>query len=427
MDKLLVLFLIFVILAAGCNSSHQVITQPSITQNIASMPISTAPLTQYTLFTPNTTQSSVAQTTTSSVSVIQTPVFPTLNDTQPPTIKPSMSTATQYLIALQNYLIPLVHNWQNIIDNQSSPSKMCYSANLVFMSGAYMPRFHFSLDVMEKYVDALKEAGVRRIDLNPSLGAWLKTDPQSMADRANFNSLINYIHESGLEVAIDAEFMQGDLTVTKFADYEKAVLSVYPQMAKCNPDILILVHEPSTMAYRMNLKISPSEWRQFVIETSKVVQAASPTTKIGVGFLYYEMPTFLQCLNLPLDYLTLDIYDPLHFDIYAQMVQLAQQSGKKVYVEETWDCLAPVIDPGNLTNEPDYEQAHELWFQAINMFAKAYKLTAISPFWSFNFFSYLQPGQSVFGYPYITQVQNAINHGIRTPTFEAYQRLISGE
>jgi len=215
---------------------------------------------------------------------------------------------------------------------------MTYSTNLVFISGAYMPRFHFSLDIMKKYVDALKQAGITRIDLNPSLGPWLKTDSQNQADRANFESLVKYIHESGMEVAIDAEFMPGDLTVTQFADYKNAVLRVYPQMAKCNPDIFIITHEPSTMAYRMNLKINPLEWRQFVIDVNKVVKAASPTTKVGVGFLYYEMPAFLQCLDLPLDYLTLDIYDATHFDIYTQMVHLAQQHGKKIYIEETWGC-----------------------------------------------------------------------------------------
>jgi len=190
-------------------------------------------------------------------------------------------------------------------------------------------------------------------------------------------------------VAIDAEFMQGDLTVTRFADYKNAVLRVYPQMAKCNPDIFIITHEPSTMAYRMNLKISPLEWQQFVIDGNKVVKTAAPATKVGVGFLYYEMPTFLQCLDLPLDYLTLDIYDATHFDIYTQMVQLVQQHGKKVYIEETWGCLYPgqiMADSTILTGEPAYQQANQLWFKALDMFAKAYNLTAISPFWSFTFF-----------------------------------------
>jgi len=86
-----------------------------------------------------------------------------------------------------------------------------------------------------------------------------------------------------------------------------------------------------------------------------------------------------------------------------------------------------MTDSTILTGVPAYQQANQLWFRALDMFAKAYNLTAISPFWSFTFFSYVQPGQNVFNIPYINQVQSAINHGIRTPTFEAYQQLIGGE
>ena len=386
MKKLILAFLIVALWAAGCNSPTQVSTQTSATENTP---------------TSNTIQTS--------------PAMP--------------SSEGQYLSTLQNDLDPLIKNWQSIIVNQPSSPRLSYSANLVFISGVYLSQFHFSLDTLEKYAYALKEAGVSRIDMNPSLGPWLKTDPQSEADRAHIDSLVSYIHSLGLQVVINPEFMPGDLTVNQFSDYENAVLQVYPEIAKDHPDILILVHEPSTMASRMNLTISPAQWRQFVIDTSKVVKEASPSTQIGAGVLYYEMPTFRQWLDPSLDYLTLDIYDPSHFDIYIQMIQLAQQHGKSVYVEETWDSLYPgqdKTDPENLTGALAYQQADQLWLQAINLFAKAYRLTAITPFWSFTFFSYLQTGQGVFGSPYITQVRDAILQGRTTRTFSDYQQIVNG-
>jgi|GEM_PF-5311254 len=178
--KLIMLAILF--LVTGCNSSQAVNVRPSFTQNLTYIVPFIEPSTIQNT-PPAAAQTTVVQAKSPTATTIQTTLtqntVPGYDYTQSLPIDLSDVAATQYLINLEIILNPMIKNWQGVIARQPSPQKLTYSTNLVFISGAYMPRFHFSLDIMKKYVDALKQAGITRIDLNPSLGPWLKTDSQS--------------------------------------------------------------------------------------------------------------------------------------------------------------------------------------------------------------------------------------------------------
>jgi hypothetical protein len=282
-----------------------------------------------------------------------------------------------------------------------------------------------------KYADALKEAGARRIDIYTSPAAWAQND---LGTIAKYEALIDHIRKIGLEIAISPEFNYGELQIHRFSDWESRALPAYGKMAsRFRPDVLVVIHEPTTMAKRMGIETTPSEWKAFVAKAARIVEQASPDTRTGAGAQHYEMAFYKKWLSIPdLDIMTLNIYNIGKLKTYNKMIRMAREAHKKVYIGETWRF--PPQEPGSEDQTLEamagkgiglkkFERIDRKWLDALATYANAWDLESITPFWTSTFFKYVEQDGSAISFIYNAEVAEAVKNGERTDTFKTYKEL----
>jgi hypothetical protein len=302
-----------------------------------------------------------------------------------------------------------------------------FSGNMTLAYGTAV-RF-VPVPVLLRYADALKEAGCRRIDFNPGLTSL--SDP-AVADK--YDALVRHIRELGLQLAINPEYMRGEAPIGSFRDYQALALKASSDLAaRYKPDIIVVMHEPTTMAARMGLSIAPADWSQFLAAAAQAVKRASPRTRAGTGAFSRELDFFRNFAGLPdLDLLTLDIYsaDPQVLQACSQMIGMAHAAHKPVYIEETWrphfitGRLPPDWQAGSLeqyspkgVGNAIFAPLDSAWLQAISLFAATHGMEAVTVFRTTSFFRYVTSGPDQGNSPeYLRQVMQAIEAGRRTQT-----------
>jgi hypothetical protein len=308
---------------------------------------------------------------------------------------------------------------------KSGSHNLLFSAQLFFAHGSAVK--YFDIDTLTKYADGLKDAGARRIDINPGLSF---NDNQDKYDR-----LVQYIRSIGLQVALNPEYNRGDRKYTRLADWEKDALPLYTELARrYQPDVFVLVHEPTTMTTRMGITASPAEWGSFVESTAAAVRKASPRTRLAAGGLAKEMDYFRTFVSMPvLDAVTINIYDLRDLQGNNQMIMMARGARKPAYILETWrqpyvggpkgktGTLESFISTG--VGSKSFQTVDARWLETIAKYASGWGLEAFTPFWTQTFFLYGDGDVGALDYQYNSQVAKAIQGGQRTDTFRAYQAL----
>ncbi len=310
-----------------------------------------------------------------------------------------------------------------------SKARVEFSANLFFAHEVMIE--HVPLATLLKYVDALVEAGVHRIDINPGLFPWVDKDRETIA---KYDALIAHIRKSGVKLVFNPQYSAVHHKIRGFEAWQAAVLPVYAELARrYQPDIFIVVHEPTTMAARMGVEVSPKDWKAFAQTATGVVKEHSPKTRCGAGGLFWEKNYFAAFLDLrALDVATLDIYNLRGLKTYNKMIKQARRHGKQVYIEETWRSPYFVHRPGmtleamSMTGvgKSTYTSLDIKWMETMTAYASAWNLEAVTPFWTPTFFKYVEAGGDAMDPEYLRQVMDAIDRGERTPTFHAFKELI---
>ena len=317
-------------------------------------------------------------------------------------------------------------------------SSVGFDCELFLAQGAYVP--YFKASDIDLYVDALKAAGVTRIDIYvDSMAYFNKTDSKDEAVVATYDTVIQHIHDQGLQLVLDPQYDITNKAITTFAAYQAAALPVYATMAqKYHPDVFIAMHEPSTFEGRSGVKITPQQAASFVDQAAQIVKQNSPNTKIGAYGLTTELPFVQAFAALPsVQIIGLDTYNssPATFSTLDQIVQLAKNAGKQVFFAETWRL--PAVDPSdkvsaNQQNGKDigdgqYESLDKLWMDTMALYASANGLTNLDYFWSPTFFWYNSPQSgsvSSLDYKYESQVVSALEAGTHTGTYDELSSLI---
>jgi hypothetical protein len=316
-----------------------------------------------------------------------------------------------------------------------------FSGNMIYAYGTTIRQTPD--DVLIAYADALKEAGLNRIDFNPSISSL--TDPAALA---KYDILIAHIREIGLQIAVNPEYeLPDDAALKTLEAYRKAAVAGEAAFAaRYKPDYLVVVHEPTTADERRTHSYSelstPAQWGDFVTATATAVKAASKTTLVGAGAFVdasgREIPYFNEFVTIPdLDYVTLDNYDaePAAITNLDLMVQTAHGAAKPVYMEETW---RPAYLPNGLppagvplekasplgTGNAVFEPLDEIWLKAMALYCATHGLDAVTAFSTPPFFLYVTSGpDSYFDAAYVREDEQALLQGKRAGTFQAYQDL----
>lgn len=280
-------------------------------------------------------------------------------------------------------------------------------------------------------VDAFKEAGVDRVELNPGQFPWLDRDQVTIA---KYDAAVARIRQHGLKLTLNPQYSTVKHKVDSFAEWRKRALILYAELARrYRPDTFVVVHEPSTMASRMGETVKVRDWVDFVRETAKVVKQHSPNTRIGAGGLASEREYFDAFVRLPeVEVLTLDIYGVRELKVYNRMIRAAQAARKPVYIEETWRPPYFQPQPGitpdkaslnNIGNQ-EFQALDSRWMRVMTAYAQANKLEAITPVWMFALFSYVNDSGDLDSPAYNRAVVEAILHGERTTTFHTLKELV---
>jgi hypothetical protein len=302
---------------------------------------------------------------------------------------------------------------------------LLFSANIILAKGSAIN--NTPIGVLKTYAFALQQENLQRIDINPALTAYADTTVMN-----KYAALIAYIHQLGMQVAINPEYDSvSDASITTFGAYQNAAARDCAAFASFSPDNIVLVHEPTTTVGRINISantnisVTPQQWIPFIETASAAVKKVSPTTKVGAGIYIgdnVELPYFQSfAQSSSLDFLTFDTYVSGENATASMdtLVQIAQESEKPLYIEETWHPHNPVpgsqFIPGENLDSQDlvgfgyqgFELLDAEWLNAMTLYASTHGLEAITAFDSTCFFLYVDE-PPYFGAGYLTQVASAL-------------------
>ncbi|MBV8083469.1 MAG: hypothetical protein JO247_01515 [Chloroflexi bacterium] len=319
-----------------------------------------------------------------------------------------------------------------------------FSANLVYTAGGLIA--FASLDTLERDVDALAAAGAGRIDINPSAAPFLPLTPSPAAQStvAKYVALADYIRNvKHLQLAVNPEYVPSvDSGVQTVAQWQQEVVLAYPNLVRLlHPDLLVLLHEPTTMATRMGKSTTPEQWQDFVAAAAQAVGCtpngqlrAAGVPDCSVGGLDSEYDFLKPFTSDPyLNAFGIDIYtsEPGQMERYADLVALAHNNGKPAYVEEMWrqtNTCADLGCPGSGVGEAVFQPLDQQFLETMSTWASAHDLEWVTPFWTNTFYLYVPEGVDHDGNglagDYIEHVLDAINAGARTDMYRGFSAIV---
>lgn len=352
-------------------------------------------------------------------------------------------------LAQQQFISGANNQIRGLISTLGNPTRpVIFGANLAIAQGstiASMP-----LDALLNYVDGLKKAGAQRIEFNPGVASL--SDP---AITAKYDALVQRIRQLGLRLAINPEFVPGELGAqASFQQFQTAALAAYPQLAaRYQPDNFVIVHDPTTEDGRMGLLPNIAGWHNFIVAVAPLIKTASPNTRVGAGgYLHGYLPELSLQENAywmdfvrisALDFVTMDVYN-IDGEIPQDLVfwsNLAHTNKKGVYIGETWapHFLSTPLPPGSYNSfgylskslddlaivgpcDASFATLDANWIQAMSMFASFYGMESVTAFTTHPFFAlgttgHNKPSDS----GYVATVLDAVRQGKLTTIAAAFQ------
>ena len=316
-----------------------------------------------------------------------------------------------------------------IIADAGRPSgRLWFGVHFFFAHEAFIQ--HTPLDALKKGVDAFKDAGVHRIDMNVGQFPWRERNREVIE---KYDALVAHVRSRGLQLGFNPQYSPVYHTVGGMDEWTRVAHAFYAEIAaRYQPDNFVVVHEPTTMATRMRASVSTAEWKAFAAAAAKIVKSKSPRTRIGAGGLHNEKEYFEAFAELPeIDVLTLDVYRLVGLSTFREMIQIARRAGKPVYIEETWRPPYASIRPGMSIDQiaaasigdGQFQEIDVKWLRAFTLWALSERLEGVTPGWTQPFFKYVD-GASGLDPAYHREVVQAILDGQRTGTYRAFAGLI---
>jgi len=172
--------------------------------------------------------------------------------------EPPQLTRDQYMARMSQALDAVIKQASGEPQNP-----LAFGANLWFAHEAWIEGI--PQDALDLYVDALREAGVHRIDMNVGLFPWLdQGTPRGDQTIAKYDAIVQRIRSARVQLVLNPQYSPTYHALAGFEGWTQRALEVYEEVARrYQPEILIVVHEPTTMASRLGTRVSASEWADF--------------------------------------------------------------------------------------------------------------------------------------------------------------------
>src|SRR5947209_2717904 len=101
-----------------------------------------------------------------------------------------------------------------------------FSANLFFAHEAVIE--HIDQETLLKQVDAFRELGLRRIDINPGLFPWKEGTRRDVI--AKYDLVIKAAHAAGLQIVLNPQYSPTYHRVSSLEEWSNAALPVYVEL-----------------------------------------------------------------------------------------------------------------------------------------------------------------------------------------------------
>jgi hypothetical protein len=337
--------------------------------------------------------------------------------------------------AREQYVADLNRDLDDVIRQTASlpQQRLQFAANIMLAHEAWVEGV--PQEALELYVDALREAGARRVDINLGLFPWLdRGTVRGDQTIAKYDAVVERIRSNGLQLAFNPQYSPTYHRLARFQEWQAAALDLYEEVARrYQPDIMVVVHEPTTMAARLGVPVTSDQWATFARRAAQTVTRVSPRTRCGAGGLAYEIEYFSPLAAIAeIDVMTLDIYDLGALPAYNLLIATARQQGKPVYIEETWRTPFATRGPGDSLDalalqgigDRGFQSLDVKWLQALTQYAAAQSFESITAVWTQTFFKYVPAGGGNANDPaYTALVIEAVRNRERTDTFRVYRAL----
>jgi len=305
-----------------------------------------------------------------------------------------------------------------------------FTCQCVLCHGDYITHASVTDAVLEDYIDACKEAGFRRVEMNPILVPWQDTTAHA-ATVTKYTNAVAYTRTQGLQVSFS-------LTVTSEGGYaddltetQTSTTTAITELAsRYTPHAFSVGHEPTTMVARLGFSIGAAAFTTYITTNCATLATHAPSARCAAALLPTEVATYLGGLTgiAGLHKIGLDLYgttDP------ASTITTIRNAGKQPYIAETWRTAAEVVG-GTLTTgagvgigEDELMPLDLAWVRAMTLLASDHALESLTFFWTFPFFTYAVSGNNnATSTTYALDVVAAVTAGARTPVYRAVKALI---
>lgn len=285
--------------------------------------------------------------------------------------------------------------------------------------------------VLNAELGMLVSLGGQCVRIDVGYDAWLKGDTTTQGKITN---VVNQLKSDGKCLVIaDAAAESYRSSPLTWSQFTTAWVSRVQTLASLyHPDYYIVVKEIAWYSPMVAAGTFPtydsqgvSQWETLIGQLASAVQAASPTTKIGVavdaGGGWNRYPTFMSSLltgaeqQAGVNFIGFDIYGTAGFSNTQNFLSTSGAGGKDVWIAECWSTsdITSVYDSARA-------QLDSGWARVVYYFAIMEKASMVVPFYTNALASY-QMNTS------LTDPSTIISlYSNREPVFYSFQQDING-
>ena len=309
-------------------------------------------------------------------------------------------------------------------------------------------------------LDAYQSMGIKEVEISIPFPILYPTFPNSSQYLSYYTQLVQNVHSRGMKALVESHvafvgtgysnlnYSFKSLPYSQFVTEDTAQDQLIINQIK--PDYIDIGTEADTEASltRYSQLDTASGWTSYIEQILSSLDKSNSPTKVCAGAGTWLGVQFMQGFaNDPrLDFLTAHIY-PIYgnnLQTLVQMAQIAQQSGKRLVISESWseEVTVPSPPPGTGVGG-EFADHQELWGFSSNIdvpflsimarFSSIYPVEVYNAFSEQYFFAYLNYTPQLDAEDYFTldgQINQVWAQNMRsltlTPTGEEYYLLAHG-